>query len=105
MFEEVPIANITLGERFRKDLGDIEGLAASIQEHGLLHPIVVSSAYGLIVGQRRLAACQSLGWQTISALVLDLDNPLSAEFDENDKRLAFAPSERVQITEAMRAHE
>ncbi len=37
-----PIADIKLGQRHRKDLGDIEALAASIKEVGLLHPVVIN---------------------------------------------------------------
>jgi len=37
----VRIADIRIGERHRKDMGDIEGLARSIDEIGLLHPVVV----------------------------------------------------------------
>jgi protease I len=37
----VPITAIRVGKRHRKDLGDIRSLARSIQEIGLLHPVVV----------------------------------------------------------------
>jgi hypothetical protein len=36
------IAAIRVGERHRKEMGDIDALARSISENGLLHPIVVS---------------------------------------------------------------
>jgi hypothetical protein len=39
--DTMPIANIKIGTRHRKDMGDIAGLAASIADVGLLHPIVV----------------------------------------------------------------
>jgi hypothetical protein len=35
------IADITIGERHRRDMGDIEGLARSLDELGLLQPIVI----------------------------------------------------------------
>jgi ParB family chromosome partitioning protein len=37
-----PIADITINKRHRKDLGDVEALAASIKEVGLLHPVVIN---------------------------------------------------------------
>jgi ParB family transcriptional regulator, chromosome partitioning protein len=37
-----PIAEIRIGKRHRRDLGDVEGLAASIGEIGLLQPVVVT---------------------------------------------------------------
>ncbi len=36
----VPISAIRVGERHRKDMGDIDALAASIENVGLLQPIV-----------------------------------------------------------------
>jgi ParB-like nuclease family protein len=89
----------------RRDLGDIAGLAASIERHGLLHPIVVATDLRLIVGRRRLAAYEQLGLTTIPARVIDLDNPLGAEHDENTLRKEFTPSERCEIAEAMAQHE
>jgi ParB family chromosome partitioning protein len=37
----IPISRIKVGERHRRDLGDIAGLAASISDIGLLNPITV----------------------------------------------------------------
>ncbi len=52
----------------------LEELAASIREHGVLQPVIVrrvSSGYELIAGERRWRACRSLGMATIPALVRD----------------------------------
>ena len=38
-FTLIPIDSIKIGNRFRKDLGDIASLAENIKEIGLLHPI------------------------------------------------------------------
>ena len=38
---KLSITEIKVRHRYRKNLGDIESLAASIKELGLLHPIVV----------------------------------------------------------------
>ena len=35
------VADIKVGKRIRKDMGDLDGLAESIRELGLLQPIVV----------------------------------------------------------------
>ena len=57
-----------------EDAGIID-LANSIQEQGLLSPIIVRTApdrqYELIAGQRRFLACRLLGRATISAVVRD----------------------------------
>jgi hypothetical protein len=49
-----PIAEIVVGSRHRRELGDIAGLAASIADvGGLLHPIVITPHNELIAGERR----------------------------------------------------
>jgi len=93
--------DIRIGKRFRQDLGDIQSLADSIADIGLLHPIVVDSENRLIVGRRRLAACELLGWTDIPATVLDLESIVRGERDENICRKDFTPSEAYAIGQAL----
>jgi hypothetical protein len=58
---EMLISSIAIGERVRKDMGDIAALSASIEKHGLLHPPAVTSDGVLIAGHRRILACTGLG--------------------------------------------
>ena len=77
--EQIPMSQIILSElNVRKDLdagcedAGIEDLAKSINEKGLINPIVVldrNGNYELIAGKRRYIACQLLGWETIPALI------------------------------------
>lgn len=64
------ISEVHIGQRVRDEYGDMESLANSIKEHGLLHPIVVDSNYNLIAGCRRLLACERIGLKEIEAKVL-----------------------------------
>jgi ParB-like nuclease domain len=66
------ISAIKIGQRHRQDMGDIEGLAQSIAEIGLLHPIVVTPSGKLIAGARRIQAFRKLGRSAIPATVIDL---------------------------------
>ena len=72
--DRLPISKIKVRSRYRKDLGDLAGLAASIKELGLLHPVVVRDDGRLIAGERRLAACKLLGWKTVPVTVIDIDD-------------------------------
>src|SRR2546426_7631320 len=49
------------------DAASLEELKSSIQQAGLLQPVVVRTAasggYELIAGERPLRACQALGWE------------------------------------------
>jgi len=91
------ISAITVGDRYRKDMGDLDALAASIREHGLLHPVVITVDGTLVAGERRLRACALLGWKHVPVTVVDVPDLLRAERDENEVRKAFAPAEAVAI--------
>jgi ParB-like nuclease domain len=67
---EIAIAEIVIGERYRRDMGDIEGLAASIDDIGLIEPIAIDSTGLLLAGSRRLAAAKLLGWTKIAVTVI-----------------------------------
>ncbi|MDW9503036.1 hypothetical protein GOB10_18440 [Sinorhizobium meliloti] len=64
-----PIDRIVVGRRFRRDFGDLDALAASIRDLGLLQPIVIDQDGNLLAGERRLRACRLLGWTEIPAVV------------------------------------
>jgi ParB-like nuclease domain/DNA methylase len=82
-------------------MGDIAGLAASINEVGLLHPIVVKPDSTLIAGERRLRACQRLGWTEIPVRTVEIEQIVRGEAAENLARKDFAPSEAVAIKRAI----
>jgi N6-adenosine-specific RNA methylase IME4/ParB-like chromosome segregation protein Spo0J len=94
---ERPIDTITVGKRHRRDMGDLRSLAATIEQLGLLHPVVVKPDGRLIAGERRLRACEALGWKTIPVRVLDVQSIVRAEAAENFERQDFTPSEAVAI--------
>lgn len=89
--------SIIVGDRVRKDMGDIESLAESMKRHGLLHPVVVKKDGTLVAGHRRLEAAKHLGWETIPVTTIEVEDLLSAERDENEERKNFTPSEAVAI--------
>jgi ParB/RepB/Spo0J family partition protein len=95
------IAEVKVGQRHRKDMGDIDKLARSIADVGLLHPIVVRGDGALIAGARRLAACRLLEWTDIPVTVVDLTEIVQGEFAENANRKNFLPSEIEAIRRAM----
>jgi hypothetical protein len=102
---KLPIRKIRVRNRYRKSLGDIDPLAASIKELGLLHPIVVRPDGRLIAGERRLAACKRLGWKTVPVTYVDLKEVVRGEFAENAFRKDFLPSEIEAIRRALEPDE
>jgi ParB family chromosome partitioning protein len=101
----VPIQAVRVGERHRKDLGNLRELAQSIKEIGLLQPILLDRNYQLIAGQRRLEAVKTLGREEIAANIaetlFDATAMLKAERHENIYRKAMTPSELVASGEAI----
>jgi hypothetical protein len=86
---DIPIDRVVIGERRRQKLGRLKLLARSIDEHGLIHPILLRGET-LVAGHRRLEACRLLNWKTIRARQVERlsDDQLRAlELDENTERL------------------
>jgi N6-adenosine-specific RNA methylase IME4 len=99
---------IKIGLRSRQDHGDVDSLASSIADIGLLHPIVVTPDGSLIAGARRLMAFKKLGRESIPVTVVDLERVVLGEYAENTFRKNFTPSECADIADALepieRAH-
>jgi ParB family chromosome partitioning protein len=100
---DVPLDNIHIGERHRRDMGDMEALTANIREMGLLQPIGIDEYFNLIYGARRLEACENLGWKKIPCVVVKLQSVLAGEWAENEMRKQFTPTERAAIGKAIEA--
>src|SRR6266576_1310764 len=77
----------------RRDLGDIDAMARDIEKEGLFHPVVIRPDGTLIVGARRFAAYQHLGWQEIPVTVSHVDDTVRGELSENAMRKSYLPSE------------
>lgn len=80
---EIAVADIDANDGNFYSMSDIEALAANIELLGLIHPVAVKPGKGgrwtLIDGERRFRAVQSLGRETIRAVV---HRPVSSVFEE-----------------------
>ena len=101
----IDINKIVVGDRIRKDFGDIKELAEDIKENTLLNALVVTPSgngdgtYLLIAGERRLRACKSLGYKAVtvnSVGVDDAEQALMMEISENECRKEFTKTERLE---------
>lgn len=105
----VHIEAVRVVDRHRWELGDLDSLAKSIDDVGLLNPITLTRDSRLVAGQRRLEACRRLKWQSIPVRFVDsLDDVaklLRAERDENTCRKDMLPSELASLGEALLAIE
>jgi len=86
------------------DPAALEELQASIRKAGLLQPVVVRPAPGgnggfeLIAGERRLRACQGLGWERIPAVKREVDDRtvLTLALVENLQRDDLSPVDEAR---------
>jgi ParB family chromosome partitioning protein len=90
---EIPVSSIARNPyqpRHSVEQGALEQLAASIAEHGVLQPILVTqtpAGYRLVAGERRLRAAELAGLERIPALVRSVGE---------QEQLAFALIENLQ---------
>ena len=102
----VPIGAIEPGERFRKEFGDLKGLAHDISEKGLITPIAVmereDGKFLLLAGERRLRAMMELNEAEVPVRVFPPGmNELqvrSIELSENLYRKDLEWHEHVSLT-------
>ena len=91
------------------DEKDLDELAASIQEHGIIQPLIVSRGEGenyiLIAGERRLRAAKKVGLHTVPAILRQANDRelLELALIENIQRADLNPLEEAdayrQLTE------
>ena len=103
---DVPLARIAPNPyqpRHRIDEASLEELGASIREHGVLQPVLVTETldgYQLVAGERRVRAARLAGLERIPALVRQLadraqlevalvENVQRADLDPIDEALAY----------------
>ncbi len=100
--DELPIERIRANPeqpRRRFDPAELERLAASIRQYGVLQPVVVRQAadgdYELVVGERRWRAAQQAGLTTMPAVVADIapSDRLAVALVENVQRHDLNPIE------------
>ncbi len=79
----------------------IERLAGTLQEQGLIQPIVLRVAdegFEIVAGERRYRAAKLLGWETIDAIIGDYEDDAAAHVDrviENLHRENLPPLEEA----------
>lgn len=96
----VAIADIKIGDRYRKEYTGIDELAQSITERGLMHPLVVDQDLNLIAGGRRIRALNQLGWAECEVTILDVSDELGrrqCELIENIQREDLTWQEEIEL--------
>ncbi|MBU1661378.1 MAG: ParB/RepB/Spo0J family partition protein [Chloroflexi bacterium] len=103
---EVSVTSITPNPRqprLRFDTEELSELAASIREHGIIQPLIVSGGprageYTLIAGERRLLAAKEAGLETVPVIVRETSEQerLELALIENVQRADLSPLEMAE---------
>lgn len=103
---EIPLDQITVNPRqprTQMDETELEGLAESIREHGILQPLVVSQdarqeGFVLIAGERRLRAARLAGLVTVPVIIRPASEQQRLELAliENVQRADLTPLETAE---------
>ncbi|KKK63417.1 hypothetical protein LCGC14_2994500, partial [marine sediment metagenome] len=99
--KDIPISDITIKERFRRELGSLTSLSESIAEKGLIQPITVDIHLNLVAGARRHAAAKMAGLEKIPCVIRDIESELDAreiELFENLHRKEMEWQEQIRLT-------
>jgi len=103
LIEDVDIFGIKSSQiPLRSHLTNIEQLAQSIKEKGLLQPIVIrpdnTGSFEIVAGNRRFNACKLLAWRKIPCHIVEIDDKEAFEISliENIQRKALNPIEEAE---------
>lgn len=102
LIESIDIRKIRQSNiQVRRDIGEIGQFARSIQENGLLQPIVVRPKgpyFEIVAGNRRFVACKKLLFRRIPCHVVELTDKKAYEISliENIQRRTMSPIEEAE---------
>ena len=93
----IPLSTITITDRARKEMGDLEGIEQSIKDRGLISPLAVkrgdNGTYTLLAGERRYLVLEKNKVETVPVRVFPPDisdlEMKSIELAENFYRKEF----------------
>ncbi|MGE3796114.1 MAG: ParB N-terminal domain-containing protein [Dehalococcoidia bacterium] len=96
---ERSVASIVVGERHRRDPGDLTPLMDSLKRVGLLQPVTITPDGYLICGYRRLEAAKKLGWNTLRVWVRSgISDELTRLLAERDENVTHKPLSTMEAT-------
>ncbi len=110
IFKQIPIDSITNNPNQPRTIFDeikLKELAASIEVHGVLEPVLVTpidglNQYELIAGERRVRAAAIAGLSTIPAIIRSPESSLELSLLENLQRENLAAIEQARAVKRLK---
>jgi len=109
-FETIPLARLSLAPQVRRhfDEASLDGLAASIREVGLQHPLIArrdGNALVVLDGERRHRACSRLGMTEVPVLIVSdaitIADVLLRQLACNLQREDLSPIDRAEAIRSL----
>jgi ParB family chromosome partitioning protein len=109
--KDIPVGDIEIKENVRREYNDIDDLAESIRQHGLLQPITVypdGDGYIVKTGHRRYMACAALyrnepdRFHSVRCIVSDASNVAVVQLVENLQRVDLSQLDLFNAMAALR---
>jgi ParB family transcriptional regulator, chromosome partitioning protein len=102
---DLDLSKIKQSKNIRRNISGTEELAESIEQKGLLQPILVRTLDGyfeIVAGNRRFCACKALGWKKIACHIIELDDKQAFEVSliENVQRKSLSPLDEATAFKA-----
>ena len=103
--QQVAVGNIVRNPRQPRlhfNQGELDELAASIKEHGVIQPLIVSAdgdgKYTLVAGERRLRASTQAGLESVPVVIRQVSDQQQLEWAliENVQRADLSPLEEAE---------
>jgi len=106
--KNIPVGDLVVSPlNVREDIGDIQSLAESIRDDGLLHPLTVrpyGDQFEIVAGRRRYEACKLIGMKIIPCNVAeDMDDrrAVLTSLKENMRRGDITAAEKKRGIERL----
>ena len=99
--ENIKTEKIKVRSNPRKDFGDLTELACSIEEHGILEPLLINKDFVLICGERRLRVAKRLSMSIVPCEFIAVENEAEIKLVENIHRKNLNPIEECNAFNSM----
>jgi ParB family chromosome partitioning protein len=97
---KMKLSEIKVNNKYLRLDTDVELLAKSIEQVGLIHPLSVNEKKELIAGGRRYSAIKNLGWDEVEVTLVDRTD-LEQELISIDENLVRKPLDKLQFEKSL----
>ncbi len=95
------LSDITIDNKYLRTDTDVDSLIKSIEQIGLINPLIVNKDNKLIAGGRRFSAVKAMGWDEAPIVIVD-EGELKEELISIDENLVRKNLDELEFENSMR---